>query len=356
MRKVSTYRVAVAAVGCVLGAGFLSGQEIWQFFGTFGTWGLVGVALSAFLFFFVCAALLCFARDSGKTTLGDIVVFFPSRTARVAVAVFEGAFLYLLFLLMVAAAGALTAEMLGTTGALGALFFAVAVATLSYFGVEGLLRVLSYLVPVLTLMSAGVAVLVLIKNGMPTLPAGTGGGRFALFAPLYVVFNVTSSVPVLAPVGANARAERSIWHGLAAAALCLGGLATLIVLSLFAAPAAATGELPMLSLAATCGGVVQIVYAFLLFGGIFATGLCAMSGLFRSVTLQLPRLRWCLPAVGALVAFFLSLSGFGHLVGIIYPVFGYLGILPMALAGVHIWRFYRGVGAGANEARHPWQK
>ena len=356
MRGLSSYRVAVAAVGCVLGAGFLSGQELWQFFGSFGVWGLLGVALSAFLFFLVCAALLCFARDSGKNTLSEIVVFFPSRVARVAVAVFEGAFLFLLYLLMVAAAGALFEQVFGGGGWIGAVCFAVGVATLSYFGVEGLLRVLSLLVPVLTLMAAGVAALVLVRSGMPTLPAGTGGGQFALFAPLYVIFNVTSSVPVLAPVGVGARDEGSIWRGLFAAAFALGGLATLIVLSLFVHPAAAAGELPMLTLAASVGSAVGGVYALLLFGGIFATGLCAMSGLYRAVTLHRPRARWALPPACAAAAFLLSRSGFRQLVGVIYPVFGYLGILPMALSGVHIWRFYRQDHDRANEVHPPRQK
>ena len=50
MKQIKTWTLAFTYVGCFLGAGFISGQELWQFFGAFGNWGYVGFALATLLF------------------------------------------------------------------------------------------------------------------------------------------------------------------------------------------------------------------------------------------------------------------------------------------------------------------
>ena len=49
-RKESALRLGFTFAGCYLGAGYVSGQELWQFFGAFGNWGYVGFVLAALLF------------------------------------------------------------------------------------------------------------------------------------------------------------------------------------------------------------------------------------------------------------------------------------------------------------------
>lgn len=40
MNEMKTLPLAFTYVGVFLGAGFVSGPELWQFFGAFGNWGL----------------------------------------------------------------------------------------------------------------------------------------------------------------------------------------------------------------------------------------------------------------------------------------------------------------------------
>lgn len=39
-------------IGIYLGASFVSGQEIYQFFGVFGGYGIAGMAVAVFVFYF----------------------------------------------------------------------------------------------------------------------------------------------------------------------------------------------------------------------------------------------------------------------------------------------------------------
>ena len=58
MKRITTLQLALSFVGVFLGAGFVSGQELWQFFACFGPAGLLGFLLSAGLFLLVDLALL----------------------------------------------------------------------------------------------------------------------------------------------------------------------------------------------------------------------------------------------------------------------------------------------------------
>lgn len=44
--------MAGAFIGVIVGAGFASGQEILQFFTSFGWWGIIGGVIAAVLFAF----------------------------------------------------------------------------------------------------------------------------------------------------------------------------------------------------------------------------------------------------------------------------------------------------------------
>ena len=46
MKKIGALNLGLAFAGCFLGAGYVSGQELWQYFGAFGARGLLGLALA----------------------------------------------------------------------------------------------------------------------------------------------------------------------------------------------------------------------------------------------------------------------------------------------------------------------
>ena len=50
MKELKAIPLAFTYAGCFLGAGYVSGQELWQFFGSFGNWGYVGFVIAIGLF------------------------------------------------------------------------------------------------------------------------------------------------------------------------------------------------------------------------------------------------------------------------------------------------------------------
>ena len=65
MKQLKPWQLAFTFIGCFLGAGFVSGQELWQFFGVFGADGLFGAALASMLLCVFSAILMIIARRTG---------------------------------------------------------------------------------------------------------------------------------------------------------------------------------------------------------------------------------------------------------------------------------------------------
>ena len=54
MKQIGGVRLALSLIGCFLGAGFVSGQEIWQYFAHYGRQGILGLAVAMTLLAVLC--------------------------------------------------------------------------------------------------------------------------------------------------------------------------------------------------------------------------------------------------------------------------------------------------------------
>lgn len=50
-QNVGIFKIAATYIGTIVGAGFASGQEVLQYFVSYGIVGVIGIIISTFLFF-----------------------------------------------------------------------------------------------------------------------------------------------------------------------------------------------------------------------------------------------------------------------------------------------------------------
>jgi uncharacterized membrane protein YkvI len=127
-------------------------------------------------------------------------------------------------------------------------------------------------------------------------------------------------------------------------ALLIGGIALVILLALATAPAVTGAAFPMLALALEKSAFAGCVYAVLLAIAILSAALSSQSAMSEYFMRRFSRKkRFLLPvtALVSLVALALGLFGFRELIGVLYPVFGYIGFIPLGLLLVHAFVFYR---------------
>lgn len=336
LQKESALRVGFTFAGCYLGAGYVSGQELWQFFGCFGRRGIEGLVLAVSLSFFFGVLLLRLVQRTGLHQTDTLVVRRPIPLLRGAVGVLQLVILFGLFVIMAAGVGALLRQLFGLSSAMGSALFCVVVTLLSFRGTSGMVRVFSAVVPMLVICSVTVSVLTLRQAGWhfhiaAAPPDGAFAGNWAAAACIFVSYNLFSSIGILAPVGAGLRSRRSVWAGVFCGCVMLFSIALGIFLALQASPAAVAAPLPMLYAAGELGPVWYGAYALLLFGAMWGTALSCCVAILHFCSARAPRTvrpgRFA--AVFAPLSWLCSLFGFGRLIGTVYPVFGVLGALAL---------------------------
>ena len=341
------YRVAATAVACVLGAGFVSGQEMWQFFVSFGKIGIVGLAIAVLLFCGAVAVVVWYAGEIGARDMEMMVAPGHHRAVKWSVTAFELTLHYVFYVLMTAGTGAL-GEYFGLPSWLGAVLFCVVCTAVSSLGIKKLAKVFGWLVPILTVAAIAVAIrsLFLPADAIPDpgdITATRLTANWFISAVIYFCFNFVGSVPLLVGV---VRGEKPKGAALGAllALLPLGGLAFCLLIAVMVHQGSAAHHLPMMELAAACGPVWKYLYGILLLGGIFSTGFSSQGALNDYFGLFGFKKKWVLLLSVTLsgIAFAIALFGFKDLVGAIYPILGYIGFIPIAAivvrAAIHFVR------------------
>lgn len=322
------FSFAFTFCGCFLGAGFVSGQELWQFFGTFGWWGYLGLAL-AMAFTALCGLLiLTLARKSGFQTMDRLIIPWK-RGAPFRYAVGSVQFLFLLGVttIMAAGAGALLHSLWSLPRWSGSLLLLASAGIASLFGTEGLIRIFDYLVPILTALTVAIGGCFLINNGVtPPSPHPAENpllSNFILSSVTFVCYNLFSAFGVLIPLS---RKDPKPLGGtlLGCGVLLLIALAVLLPIGGYS-----DAELPMLEAAASLHSALKYVYGLLLLAAMFAAGLTCTAGCLQFAGHPKRVLPFCL-----VFCFIGSLLGFGDLIGTVYPLAGYLslfGIISMLI-------------------------
>lgn len=343
MKKLSSRQLAFTYVGLFLGAGFVSGQELWQFFACFGTIGLLGFLGTCALFFYIvysCFRLILALADPsvGKLLTCGNIPWLHTTVDMMLILLNFG-----VLVIMIAGAASLIQQITGLSYAISGGIFTLAVLIVAMAGINGLVSTFSIIVPITTACAVIIGLVFLIRNGFQMAPAV---GRVSPMVPnwwigciSYAAYNLFGNISVLIPFRAALPDAKTMRKGLAGGSIIFIVLAWSIISAMVSNPSAGITELPMSVMASQLHPAFGICYGVLMGAGMFS---CALSRSF-GISGQLER-SWSslrkynkTMTIGIYaLAFFLSLVGFGELIGIIYPFFGYVSI-PFLICIVLNW-------------------
>lgn len=350
MKKISTLSLSFAYVGCFFGAGYVSGQELWQFFGAFGTMGYAGFALSVILFIVFGIILVRLAQLTQIEEVDLLVVPWEKLWLRRAVGGMQAFLLFCVVTIMTAGVAALLEQMVGLPTWSGGAIFVLIVALIAISGVDGMVRVFSFLMPVLVISTIIFAVMAYREFGMdgifqiektntnPLMP------NWFIASLTYVSYNMMGAIGIMTPVGKRVQEKNIIFSGITLGGLWMLGVAFSVLSSLAICPEALQAELPMVALATRLNTVLGPIYGVLLLLGMFCNALASLVADVVYLELKLPPLqskRKLTLAVAAAAAWAASLFGFGDLIGIIYPAFGYCGAVFLTFMVIHFVKIKR---------------
>lgn len=344
-RGLNFFNIAAMYVGTIMGAGFASGREGWQFFGIFGKAGYLGLCLSGILFILMGVMVSYIARSLDTDDMGKIIIMSDKPGVSDAVGYFLSAILYTIIASMSAAGGSFLYQQFGLHKAIGGglIVFLTIVTVLGNF--ERISKVFKKIVPLLFAIDVAVCIMAICSD--ITQSGATSGFPVSAMTPnwivaaiLFVSYNMLGMIPML---GASSLHAKSMKHSLLGAAL--GGFLlaalTFILVSALSKDMAFTQamDLPMLAYSARLGKGANILFGTVLFFAIYSAATSTYYG-FSTKIKETPKKKYIL-IIGAIIGGCIGLTGFSTLVAYLYPAEGYIGVAIMLLITINFFRVYR---------------
>ena len=336
MKDLGALRLALVYAGCFLGAGYVSGQELWQFFGVYGKNGYAGLLLAMALLCFFGILMLLTARQMGDDDMDRVVIPWHSSWLHTTLGILACVFFFGVDAIMNAGVGAMAEQLFFVPHALASALFSGLVLLIALLGLRGLSSAFSVSVPLLVVCTVLFGIISVKENGFtldaaPVLIKNKGLlGNWLVGALVYASYNIFGALGIVIPFAGHVKRRRTVYAGIGLGTILLALIALSVLLSLHAMPAAAEAELPMLYCAQRQGSIFAYMYALLLLLAMFGTSLSCLVGMVEYLELKRPRFKErhkLFVAALLLAAYAAGLFGFGDLIGVIYPVFGYAGAI-----------------------------
>ena len=342
MKKLSWIEITSLYIGVIMGAGFASGRECWQFFGVFGNKGYYGAAGSTLCFVLIACMLTYIARSKGTADLGRLISPFDNKLMDEIIGWVLAMIYYTLIIAMTAAGGSLLNQQFGADKAIGGIIIALLCIVTVLGDFERVSKVFRLLVPVLFTVGI-ITVILTIRAGFTQSGAieGYQPGRMSpnwpVSALVFMAYNTLGMITMSGNSAINAKDGKNAYAGAVSGALCLGALTILLLRALLTDMAFSSGlDLPMLGFAGRLSPALSIIYAVILYGAVYSTGASTYYGF--PTKLRPGRCKKWIIIGGAAAGFMLGLTGFKRLVEFMYPAQGYIGIVFILLIIINFSR------------------
>ncbi|GGA71566.1 YkvI family membrane protein [Ornithinibacillus halotolerans] len=328
--------VAATYIGTVIGAGFATGKEIVTFFSNFGVLGTIGIFISCYLLtFFGTKIMLISAKIEAYSYKEFNEYIFGKIWGRLINAII---FIIVMSVtsVMLSGAGAVFHEQLG----IPYLFGVIMTITLVYFvvlkGLNGLFAINAYIVPLIILFGIFIFISLFSENPIellsPLFMLKIPSNSFWIISPFtYASFNIITALVVLVPLGKEMKDERVLkWGGF------FGGLGLFILLllshfSLLVNPGTFPFDIPMAEIVKQFGRFIHVLFLIIIFSEIFNTVTANVYGISRQLKMSFGLRNNHSTLIVLLIIFLVSQQyGYGQLLSILYPIFGYVGLIYLA--------------------------
>lgn len=323
------FTIVLVIIGALIGAGFASGQEIYSFFYSYGKIGLLGLIITFFLIgFFIYKSLKIIYENDINSYDEFLGMFIKNKKITKAVNVIMNILLLISYYIMIAGFGAYFEQEIGVAKIIGSGILAIMTAVVFFTSVKGVIKASEYIVPVLLIFIVIIGGINLstinVEVDIPVLKSG-----WFLSSIIYCSFNMILLIPVLISLRKQITRKSNIKY----ISIICGILMIIISLMIFMLlPKCdvdiSTLEMPVVYVISTAFSKFKAVYAFIILSSIFTTAISIGIGFLQNICKtkkSYPQFVLFMCITSLVVSNF----GFSKLVNIVYPVFGYLGIIQM---------------------------
>jgi len=338
MKKV--FLIGSALIGIIVGAGFASGQEILQYFTSFGKLGIFAAIVSTMLFSYIGMVLVWLGSKFKAQSHNDVIHKLTGGTlfGKVLAWVIDIVLIIALFgfgVVMLAGGGSNFEQQFGIPAVLGTLLMALLVFLFGMLRVDNVVKVIGNITPLLIIAILVVAVYCLFtisgtyteltdiaKEHTSAVP------NWFISGVNYVSLNISLGATMAIVMGGSEKSPKiAAWGGF------VGGfvLGIMIMISHFAilSKIETVGDLPMpmLGLVNDISPILGVLMSIIIYLMIFNTCLGMFYSLATRFTTPETKQFKIFYILSILIGFAVSFAGFTDLMSLFYPFIGYLGLV-----------------------------
>lgn len=344
-KGLTAFGIASTYVGTVIGAGYASGQEILQFFSAFRDKGLISLTIATALFIAFAYIPMLLGKRLNCGDYEKVISIGKSRIPQIFADILITFTLFGTLTIMIAASGTNFNQLLGVPMIVGSVFMTILLIISLLAGLDGIVKALSAVVPVMVVTAFGMSIYYMLNpmtvvdatkevviNASPLIK------HWSLSGVLYVSFNLIISIAILVSMGQMADDEKSILRGSVFGGLILGLCAIALNFALVRnIHIVGNADLPMVELAKSISSTMGSIYSVVLFLGLYSTAISCFYGVYvrfsKSPVFNKIGNKTIILFI-SVISLAASMLGFTNLIGYIYPLIGYGGIIIMILTTV----------------------
>ena len=325
------FKVIFVIIGAFIGAGFASGREIYTFFYVFGKKGLLGIVISSILFSLVVYRTLIIVKNNPINNYKELVsnrVKFKNEFLKNSINYVINILILVTFFVMVAGFGAYFEQEFKINSWIGSSILAV----LSYFIIKkdtkGLIKINQALVPSIIIFIIVIGIIYIGKEPANINIVSTKNeSNFFINSILYCSYNCIMLIPVLITVKKYVKNKNSITIISVIAGIIIFILSIILfyVLSLSNVDLKNV-EIPIISI--LNNRFLKSVYGIIILSAITTTAISIGSGFVKNISTGKKSYSHIIKIM-CITSVIVSQIGFSNLINILYPIFGYIGIVQI---------------------------
>ena len=343
--KGTVIKIAGAYVAWVMGSGFATGQEILQFFTSYGYTSVILIGMNLVGFLLIGPMILQAGCENGDESHFQ---YFCGRRLGLFYDWFLPVSMFAGMIILISGAGATLHEYYGLNHYVGALIMAAAALTAYIAGFQRFIRVVSFIGPAIIAFTVVIGTITLFRDWSGLAFVNDYPAEMEAKQPvplpwlsglLYISYNLCGGSKYYSALGRSAgTAREALWGAIIGTIALMAAILLMNCAMLTDIGQTAVQDVPTLYLTRKISYSLGAVFSIILIMGIFSSCSAMLWTVSEKFVEQGTGKSRVFAACVCVAAFLLGLLPFAALVGTIYTIFGYIGLL---FAGCVVYRRIR---------------
>ena len=326
-----TISIVSVIIGALVGAGFASGQEIFSFFYSYGENGIYGILIMSLLIGVLIYKSLKIIYKNEIYNYEDFLgLFIKNKKIRKIICIVINILLLISFFIMIAGFGAYFEQEIGVNKIIGSIILDILCIIVFFSDVKGVLKASDFIVPFLIFF----IIFIGIKNieGIQSREFYKIKNNWILSSIIYNSYNFILLIPVLISLKKQIKIEKNIKYISILSTIIITILSFVIffLLARVNILEIKNQEMPVVYIISKYFTKYKKIFGFIILASIFTTAISVGIGFIQNISKN----RSSYPQIVlfmCITSLIVSNFGFSKLVNIVYPIFGYLGIIQMII-------------------------